>query len=176
MPGVAARHEDGVDPRQLLEDLGPFGQCVLDGPGIGVIGIHRRVPDPDVQAVVGADLDMPAIISSGGSGKVGAVGGVVRARGDQLDGVGAEDGQIADISLPLRQVPGVVGVGLGTIAELVAAERIPWRRRQLKAAGKATATRARCSSRSSLPTPNSTPRASLPTIDTAGARRRPLTV
>ena len=36
----------------------------------------------------------------------------------------AEDGQVADVSLPLRDVPGVVGIGLGAISELVPAKRV----------------------------------------------------
>ena len=53
-----------------------------------------------------------------------AVGVIVGTGRDQLDGIGAEDRQLADVALPLGQVPGVVRVGLGTIAELMTAERI----------------------------------------------------
>jgi hypothetical protein len=56
---------------------------------------------------------------------MGAVGRVVGTGRDELDGIGAEDGQLADVPVPLSQVPGVVGVGLGQLAELVAAQRVP---------------------------------------------------
>ena len=54
--------------------------------------------------------------------EVRAVGVVVGARRDQLDRVGAEDRQVADVLLPHRHVPRVVGVGLRPVAELVAAK------------------------------------------------------
>ena len=55
-----------------------------------------------------------------------AVGVVVGARRDQLDRVGAEDGQVADVLLPHRDGPAVVGVGLGPVAELMTAQsRVP---------------------------------------------------
>ena len=53
-----------------------------------------------------------------------AIGVVIRARRDHLDGIGAEDREIADVVLPLGQVPGIIRVGLGPIAELVPAERV----------------------------------------------------
>ena len=53
-----------------------------------------------------------------------AAGVVVGTRRDQLDGIGTEDGQVAEVTLPLGQVPGVVRIGLGTIAQLMTAERI----------------------------------------------------
>ena len=68
---------------------------------------------------------MPTIISIGGQREMRAVGVVVGPGRNQLDGVGAEDGQVADVPLPLRQVPAVVGIGLGAVAELMAAEGIP---------------------------------------------------
>ena len=139
VPGVAAGHEDRVDSRQLLEDLGPFGQRVFDSPGIGVIGIHGRIPDPDVEAVVGGDLGHPRHHFQGRQREVRAVGRVIGARRDQLDGVGAEDGQVADVSLPLSGVPGVVGIGLGAIAELVPAERIFGGGCQVESAGQTRA-------------------------------------
>jgi hypothetical protein len=61
---------------------------------------------------------------------VGAVGVVVRARGDQFDGVGAEDSEVAEIALPLVEVPAVVGVGLGAIAQLVPAQGMARRGRE----------------------------------------------
>ncbi len=63
---------------------------------------------------------------------MGAVGIVVGPGRDQLDRIRPEDGQIADIALPLRQVPGVVRIRLGAIAQLVAAERELRRRGQVE--------------------------------------------
>ncbi len=67
---------------------------------------------------------MPTIISIGGLRKVRASGGVVAARRNQLDRVAAEHGQVAIVLLPLRQIPGVVAVGLGPIAKLMPTQRI----------------------------------------------------
>ncbi len=47
--------------------------------------------------------------------------GIVRARRNQFDGVGAEDHEIANVLLPHRYGPRVVGVGLRAVSELVAA-------------------------------------------------------
>ena len=53
-----------------------------------------------------------------------AVGLVIGARRDQLDGVGSEDGQIANVLLPHRHGPAIVGIGLRPVAELMAAQGI----------------------------------------------------
>ena len=121
--GVAAGDEDGVDAREPPEDLAPLLEGVLDGLGVGVVLVHGGIPDPDVQAVVVEDLRHPGHHLDLRAGEVGAVRGVVGARGDQLDGVGAEDGEVADVPLPLREVPGVVRVRLRPVAELVPADR-----------------------------------------------------
>src|SRR5438128_9863012 len=52
------------------------------------------------------------------------VGIVIRARRDQLDRVGAEHGQVADVLLPEREIPAVVRIRLGSIAELMAANGV----------------------------------------------------
>ncbi len=49
---------------------------------------------------------------------------IVRARRDQLDGVATEDDEVAEVLLPRGQVPGVVGMGLGPVAELMPTQRI----------------------------------------------------
>ena len=121
--GVAAGDEDGVDARQLPEDLAPLLEGELDGLGVGVVLVHGGIPDPDVQAVVVEELRHPGHHLDLRAGEVGAVGGVVGARGDQLDGVGAEDREVADVLLPLREVPGVVRVRLRPVAELVPPDR-----------------------------------------------------
>ncbi len=148
--------------------------AVLDRLGIGVVGVHRRIPDPDVQAVVGAEAGHPGHHLQGRPGEMRAVGVVVGAGRDQLDGVGAEERQLADVTLPLRQVPGVVGIRLGTIAELVAAERVLRRRGQIEPLRQRHLARAQAESRRSRPTPKSTPRASLPATSTDGGASRPI--
>ena len=87
VPRVAPGHEDRVDPRQFLEYLGPFCQSVFDRSGIAVVGIHRRVPDPDVEPVVGGDLGHPGHHLERRQWKVWAVGRIVGAWRDQLDRV-----------------------------------------------------------------------------------------
>ena len=106
--------------------------------------------------------------------EVRAVGGIVGARRDQLDGVGAEDREVADVLLPHRHVPRVVGVGLRPVAELMAAERdLRASRRRRARRGRAATRCVMRSSRSSRPTPKSTPRASAPSTSTVGAPRPP---
>ena len=56
---------------------------------------------------------MPIIISSGGSGKCGLVAASSLRGGINSTALAAEHGQVAIVLLPLRQVPGVVAVGLG---------------------------------------------------------------
>ena len=49
---------------------------------------------------------------------------VVGARRDQFDGVGAEDNHVAEILFENRGSPGVVGVDLGAIADLMASQLV----------------------------------------------------
>ena len=51
MARVASGHKHHVDARQHLENSLPFGQGSVDRLRIGVILIHRRVPDRDIQSV-----------------------------------------------------------------------------------------------------------------------------
>src|SRR5439155_20380372 len=44
------------------------------------------------------------------------------ARRDQLDGVRAEHRQVTDVLLPEGEIPAVIRIGFGSIAELVAAK------------------------------------------------------
>ena len=110
--------------RQLREHLAPLAQGGLDGLRVGVILVHRRIPDPDVQAVGIGEPGHALHHLHRRPREVRAVGIVVRAGRNQLDGIAAEDRQVAEVLLPDRQVPGVVGIGLGAVAELVAAQRI----------------------------------------------------
>src|SRR5580765_3196834 len=51
-----------------------------------------------------------------------AVRVVVGAGRNQFDGIAAEDRKVAKVLFPLWKVPGVVGIGLWTEAELMAAQ------------------------------------------------------
>src|SRR6266566_2625611 len=55
------------------------------------------------------------------------VGIVIRAGRNQLDCVAPENGEVAIVLLPDRQVPGVVRMSLGPVTELMAAQGIPGR-------------------------------------------------
>ena len=66
-----------------------------------------------------------SIMSSGGTGKCGLSRSSSVRRGNELDGVGAEDGEVADVFAPTGGVPGVVRVRLRPVAELVAADAQP---------------------------------------------------
>ena len=97
--GIAAGHKEAVDARKAGEHLAPFLQRELHGCRVRVVLVHGRIPDPDVQPVFVADSRHSAIISIGG-GEMRAVGGVVRTRRYQFDGVGSEDRQVADVLVP----------------------------------------------------------------------------
>ncbi len=137
--GVAAGDEHGVDSRQAAEDFPPFLEGELDGGRIGVVLVHRRIPDPQVQAVVVGDARHADHGLHLGQRKVWAEVGVIRARRDQLDGIGAEHGHVADVLLPHGERPAVVGVGFGAIADLVAAERVARGGRNLEPVGEVDA-------------------------------------
>ena len=100
--GIAARHKNRVDARQLLKHFAPFLQREVHCFRIRVIFVQRRIPDPNIQTVL-----------------------VQQARHfHQLGRVGSEDSEIADILFPKRDRPSVIRIGFRTIAELVAAQRV----------------------------------------------------
>ena len=68
--------------------------------------------------------DISAIISIGGSGKCGLSASSSERGGISSTALRAEDGQVADVLLPHRDGPAVVGVGLRPIAELMAAQSV----------------------------------------------------
>ncbi len=122
--GVAAGNENRVDPRQLAEDVPPFVQRLPHRGRIGIIRVHRRIPNPHVQPVL---IQQPRHFDHHlhlRKREMRAVGRIVGPRGKQFDRVGAEDGQVADVLFPHRHRPGVVGVGLRSISKLMPAERI----------------------------------------------------
>src|SRR5438445_13732447 len=49
---------------------------------------------------------------------------IVGARRDQLDGIAAENGQVAKILLPNGEVPGIIGIAFGAVTELMSAQGI----------------------------------------------------
>ena len=59
---------------------------------------------------------------------------VIGARRDQLDGIGSEYNQVAEILLPLIEVPAIVGIGFWAKPQLMAAQRIFRRRLEIPAA------------------------------------------
>ena len=120
---IASRNKHRVDPGKLPEDLAPFFQRKLHCRRVRVVLIHGRVPDPDIQVVVGQKLRHPDHHLHGRQRKVRAVRIVIRARRDQLDGVGAEHHEVPDILLPHRQRPGIVRVRLRSVSQLMPPKR-----------------------------------------------------
>ncbi len=53
-----------------------------------------------------------------------AIGKIVRARRNQFDRVGTEHRQIANVLIPCRNGPGIIGIGFRAIAKLMAAQAI----------------------------------------------------
>jgi hypothetical protein len=65
VPGIAAGNEHGIKPRHGSEDIGPFAECELDRLWVGVILVHRRIPDPNFQPVIIEQSRHALRISSG---------------------------------------------------------------------------------------------------------------
>ncbi len=124
--GVAAGDEDGIDARQLLENLAPFLERMGDRLRIAVVRVQGGIPDPHVEAILIGQPGHADHHLHRRQREMGAVGRVVGARRNQLDGIGAEDGEIADVLLPHRQRPAVEAVRLGPIAELMPAQGNLW--------------------------------------------------
>ena len=151
----------------MLKYIAPLLQRILDRIGVGVIPVHGRIPDPHVEPVLIGQARHAGHHLQLRQWEMGAVAGVVRARRDELDGVAAEDGQVAIILLPLREVPGVVAIGLRSIAQLMAAQWIRGGRGNAELAIELDFVGGHSQARNSLPTPNSTPRESFPSTNTA---------
>ena len=121
---ISARHKHRVDARQLLKHLAPFVQRELHGFRIGVVFIQRRIPDPDIQAVLVQQSRHLHHHLHRRQREQRAVTRVVRARRNQFSRVGSKNCQIADVLLPKRYRPPIVRIGFRPITELVAAQRI----------------------------------------------------
>ncbi len=135
MAGVAAGDEDGIDAGQLAENVAPLLKRSGDGGRVRVVPVHRGIPDPALEAVLLGQARHLDHHLHRRQGKVRAVGGIVGTRRDEFDGVGAEDGQVADVAFPHGDAPAVVGVGLGAVAQLMAAQRILGRGAEIERAG-----------------------------------------
>ena len=132
MARIAARHKDRVNPRQFLENFSPFVERERHRGRLGILPIHRRIPNPDVETVLVRQPRHGNHHLHRRQWKVRTAGVVVRPRRNQLDGIAAEHDEVADVLFPSRHVPRVVRVGLGPVAELVAAQPVRRRRRDIE--------------------------------------------
>ena len=126
-PGVAriaARHEHVVQARHAGKDLVPEFALAFDLSLVRVVRLHDWEPDPDIHVQLVADAGLDPEHVQVGNREVGAVVQIVRARWNDLDGIGTEQRQVEDVAPELRLVPGAVGVGLVPIAQLVADQRV----------------------------------------------------
>ncbi len=128
MTGIAAGHEYRVDPRKPPENFAPLLQRRRHCRGVGVIRVHRRIPNPALQAVLLRQSRHLHHHLHRRKRKMRTVGRIVRSRRNQLDRVGAEHRQVPYVALPHRNVPPIVRVGLRPVAQLMAAQRVPRRR------------------------------------------------
>ena len=120
--GISSGDKHRIDPGKLSEHLRPFPDRRFHGLGVGIILVHCRIPDPDIEPVVVGQLRHPGHHPQRRQRKVRAVGVVIRAGRDQFNRVGAKDDQIPIVLLPGGQVPGVVGMCLRTVTELMPAQ------------------------------------------------------
>ena len=123
--GVAAGQEDRIESRQVgkhrverLERLRP--PC-------RILQIEvRRCPQPVLDVVLLADGAEASIHRLARDRHQRADAGVLER--DVLDGVAAEQRDLADVLVELRVGPAVVGVRVMAVAELMAADGVPRRR------------------------------------------------
>ena len=103
---IAAGDEDGVDPRQLLEDLAPLRQGEFDGGS----GRSNRGPSPDTRSRRrGRNRRRSATcrpsFPAAAAGKCGLSASSSERGGISSIALRAEDGQVADVLLPLGDSP-----------------------------------------------------------------------
>ena len=89
---------------------------------------------------------------------------VVGTRRNQFDGVRAEHREVADILLPHRDGPAVVGVGLRPVSELMTAQLVLRRCRHIQRLREFDLLPPVIQRTQQMPIPKSTPRASLPAM------------
>ena len=122
--GIAAGNEHHINSRQLGKNFAPLFERELDGFRIGIIPIHRGIPDPDIQAVGIGEPRHARHHFHRRAREMRTVRVIIRTWRDQLDGVAAEDGEVAIVLFPDGQIPGVIGMGFRPVTELMAAQRI----------------------------------------------------
>ena len=129
---IARGDENRVQIRDLRENPLALRDLRLHDRRVVVVLAHVRVPHPHVHAV-----------SVHGAGKVQhhvkriareerGVERVVRARGQQLDRVRAEEQQVADVAVEVLKVPRRAGVLLVAVGELVPTKLIARRQRKIR--------------------------------------------
>jgi hypothetical protein len=118
--GIAAGHQNRVNPREGADHTGPLFEREFNGLGISVVLIEGRVPDPDVDPVLVRHLGNPRHHLNLRPREVRTVGIVIGARWKNFHRVGTENDHIAHIAFPLGQVPAGIGVGLGPVSHLMA--------------------------------------------------------
>src|ERR1044071_9746357 len=119
MPGITAGHQHSIDARQLLEYARPLLEREIDRFRIRIILVHRRVPDPNIESVVGEQLRHSLHHWHRRERKMRTCGVVIRARRNEFDSVAAEDGEIANVLLPNGKAPRIVRMSLRPLSELV---------------------------------------------------------
>ncbi len=131
VPRVAAGHEDRVEPGHLrkeglerVERLRALGR-------VGQVEVGRR-PDPVVEVVLRAHATDGHVHLVARQGEVGTHARVLQR--DVLDAVDAEEHEVTDVPVVPCLVPGVVGVRVLAIPELVTANRVSRRRRDIERA------------------------------------------
>ena len=79
---IASWNEDRIDTRQFFEYVRPLVERELHLLRIAVVGVQRRIPDPDVHAVLVRDARHLTHHVDLGQRKMRTVSGVVRPRRD----------------------------------------------------------------------------------------------
>ena len=120
--GIAARDHDVVDAGEAAKHLVALHLLCGQGRSVGVVPPHVGIPDPHVETV-GVDDPREALHHLQRLHlEMRARKVVVGAWRQDLDRVGAEERELADVLIELLRAPGVVGIGLGAVAELGAAQ------------------------------------------------------
>jgi hypothetical protein len=152
LAGVPSRNEEVVQLLDLPEDAIPSLQLLLDESRVRellVAGVDPLVhllldvgvPDPHVHPVGDDGVDDVGHHLVGGERPIRPLGRVVGdERGDDLDAVGPEQRQIADVRVVLLGAPGLVGVVDVAVAELMTPDRVSGGARDPKLGGKQQST------------------------------------
>ena len=120
---ISARDKDLIDLRKVAKNVTPGAKLRGDGLRFGVIFGHCWVEDGAAQPVFLNDPGDTRHHLHGRQREKRAGGRVVSDRRQDLDGVGAEDRQVANVLFESLRSPCVVGVVFEAITELVSANR-----------------------------------------------------